>query len=292
MTISLTESQARGGDHPRVVRPLKAYEDIEFLKSDACRTARLQLEFLKPEVAMQEQGIESTIVLFGSARMLSPEQAVEELARAESSLRAEPGSGTARRQVQVAKTMVEQSRYYTVARELARMASEYGQGHGTRDRREWVVTTGGGGGIMEAGNRGAHDAGAKSIALNITLPREQHANPYCCEELSFQFHYFSIRKMHFLMRAKALCAFPGGFGTLDELFETLTLIQTGKIEPMPVVLFGESYWKRVVNWQELADRGMIGLEDLSLFSICETAADGWQRICQFYETGAGSGTAN
>jgi uncharacterized protein (TIGR00730 family) len=261
--------------------PLKAYEDIGFLKSDACRTARLQLEFLKPEVAMQEQRIESTIVLFGSARLLPPEVASAELASAEKAAAAEPGSATAAERLRVARAMAAQSHYYTEARKLAQLASRFGQSAGCPSCK-LVVITGGGGGIMEAGNRGAHDVGAKSIGLNITLPHEQYPNPYSSDELTFQFHYFSIRKMHFLMRARALCAFPGGFGTLDELFETLTLIQTGKIKPIPVVLFGKSFWEKVVGWQELADRGMICPGDLELFTICETADEGWAKIREFY----------
>jgi uncharacterized protein (TIGR00730 family) len=237
-------------------------------------------------MAMKEHRVESTIVLFGSARLPCPEAAAERLAAAERELAAAPDDAVRQRRLRVAQSLQEQSRYYGVARELARMASRFGQSSTCATRR-LVVITGGGGGIMEAGNLGAHDVGAKSIGLNITLPHEQHPNPYSSEELTFQFHYFSIRKMHFLMRAKALCAFPGGFGTLDELFETLTLIQTGKIPPIPVVLFGESYWRTVVNWQELADRGMVADDDLSLFSICETAEEGWERILEFYRNGNG-----
>ena len=268
--------------------PLKAYEDIEFLKSDACRAARLQLEYLKPDVAMREHRIESTLVIFGSARLPSPEAAAAELAAAEQAAQAAPDCSSAASRLRRAQVMAEQSHYYAVAQELAEMVSRFGQS-ATCSGRQMVVITGGGGGIMEAGNRGANQAGAKSIGLNITLPHEQHPNAYSSEELTFQFHYFSIRKMHFLLRAKALCAFPGGFGTLDELFEALTLIQTGKMKRMPVVLFGASFWTRVVNWQELADRGMIAQDDLSLFSICETASEGWERICEFHRQAAPSG---
>jgi uncharacterized protein (TIGR00730 family) len=232
--------------------------------------------------------VESTVVLFGSARLPDPEAAAERLAAAERELAANPEDPALQRRVSVARRLQEQSRYCTVARELAQLASRYGQSSSCSSRR-LVVVTGGGGGIMEAGNRGAHDVGAKSIGLNITLPHEQHPNPYSSDELTFQFHYFSIRKMHFLLRAKALCAFPGGFGTLDELFETLTLIQTGKIPRIPVILFCESYWRTVVNWQELADRGMIDDADLKLFSICETAEEGWERILDFYRDENGSG---
>lgn len=284
----MSEQGIDGQGRRRRSAPLKAYEDIEFLKSDACRTARLQLEFLKADVAMREHRIESTLVIFGSARVPSPEAAVAELALAEEAAQAAPGCPSAASRLRLARIMAEQSHYYAVAQELAEMVSRFGQSPAC-GARQMVVITGGGGGIMEAGNRGAHVAGAKSIGLNITLPHEQHPNPYSSEELTFQFHYFSIRKMHFLLRAKALCAFPGGFGTLDELFEALTLIQTGKIRRMPVVLFGESFWNRVVNWQELADRGMIAQEDLSLFSICETASEGWERICEFHRQAAQGG---
>jgi uncharacterized protein (TIGR00730 family) len=282
----LTSHGTDGRPAPIRPTPPKAYEDIEFLNSDACRAARLQLEFLKADVAMEEHRVESTIVLFGSARLPCPERAAEGLAAAERELAAAPGDPALQRRLRVAQALQEQSRYYNVARELAQMASRYGQSSACAARR-LVVITGGGGGIMEAGNLGAHDVGAKSIGLNITLPHEQHPNAYSSDELTFQFHYFSIRKMHFLMRAKALCAFPGGFGTLDELFETLTLIQTGKIPPIPVVLFGDSYWRSVVNWQELADRGLVADQDLSLFSICETAEEGWERILEFYRSGNG-----
>jgi uncharacterized protein (TIGR00730 family) len=282
----LTNRHGSGGLEPNRPVPLKAYEDTEFLKSDACRATRLQLEFLKADVAMEEHRVESTIVLFGSARLPCPERAEEQLAAAEQALAASPEDAGLQRSLRIAQALKEQSRYYDVARELAQMASRYGQSSSCASRR-LVVITGGGGGVMEAGNRGAHDVGAKSIGLNITLPHEQYPNPYSSDELTFQFHYFSIRKMHFLLRAKALCAFPGGFGTLDELFETLTLIQTGKIPPIPVVLFCESYWRTVVNWQELADRGMISDQDLSLFSICETAEEGWERILDHYRDGNG-----
>ena len=263
---------------------LKAYEDVGFLKRDECRPVRLQLELLKPEVLMQEHHIRSTIVLFGSARTLSPETAAAQLAAAEQTLAASPDDPSLRRALSQARERKELSRYYGVARELARLVSSRCQAEG---RCDYVVMTGGGGGIMEAGNRGAADVGAKSIGLNINLPYEQHPNEFITEDLSFCFHYFSIRKMHFSLRAKALCAFPGGFGTLDELFETLTLIQTNKIPRIPVLLFGREFWEELVNWDVLVRRQLICPEDLDIFHYVETAEEAWEYIQGFWEDRAG-----
>jgi uncharacterized protein (TIGR00730 family) len=234
--------------------PLKAYENIEFLKTPHCREIRLQLEHLHPEVMMQQQGIRSTIVLFGSARIPAPEN---------------PKGGK----------IDELAPFYEEARRLSEIVSTSCQ---TNHECEYVVITGGGGGIMEAGNRGAKEAGCKSVSLNITLPHEQEPNPYVDENLCFNFHYFSMRKMHFLQRAKAVCIFPGGFGTFDELFEALTLIQTGIIPAMPVVLFGEKHWKRLVDWDYLAECQLIAPKDLDLLTFCEKAEDAWDAICAFY----------
>ena len=206
---------------------------------------------------MQKEKINSTIVLFGSARIPSPEK-----------LEQNPDSKAA----QLAP-------FYEEARKLARLVSSICQ---TNHECEYVVITGGGGGIMEAGNRGAHDAGCKSISLNITLPHEQDPNPYVTEDLCFRFHYFSMRKMHFMQRAKAYIAFPGGFGTFDELFEALTLIQTKIIDPMPIILFGTEHWKRMVDWDYLAECGLIGPNDLDLLTFCDTAEDAWNAIADFY----------
>lgn len=234
--------------------PLKAYENLEFLKAPQCREIRLQLEHLHPEVKMHQQGIRSTIVLFGSARIPAPEKAT-------------------------GGKIDELTPFYEEARRLSEIISTNCQ---TNHECEYVVITGGGGGIMEAGNRGAKEAGGKSVSLNITLPREQHPNDYVDEALCFNFHYFSMRKMHFLQRAKAVCIFPGGFGTFDELFEALTLIQTGKIEPMPVILFGEKHWKRLVDWDYLAECQLISPEDLDLITFCDKAEDAWDVISSFY----------
>ncbi len=234
--------------------PPLAYENIDFLKTDPCREVRLQLEHLHPEVTMQKEKINSTIVLFGSARIPSPEKP----------------SG---------KKIDELSPFYEEARKLARLVSSTCQ---TNHECEYVIITGGGGGIMEAGNRGASEAGCKSVSLNISLPHEQHPNPYVTPELCFQFHYFSMRKMHFMQRAKAYCSFPGGFGTFDELFEALTLIQTKVVEPMPVILFGTEHWKRLIDWEYLAEMGLIAPKDLDLLTFCDTAEDAWAAICNFH----------
>ncbi len=237
--------------------PPKAYENIPFLNSDPCRPVRLQLEYLHPEVTIKEQGVKSTIVLFGSARIPSPET------------------------VGNCKTpkLAELVSFYEEARKLAAMVSRACQ---TNHEYEYVVITGGGPGIMEAGNRGADESGCKSIALNITLPHEQDPNPYVTPELNFEFRYFHMRKMHFLSRAKALVVFPGGFGTFDELFEALTLIQTGKIDPMPVILFGTDHWKRLVDWDYLAECGLISPKDIDLLTFCDTAEDAWTCITDYY----------
>lgn len=252
-----------------------ACEDIELLHQEAMRPVRLQLELAKPELALEAQGIESTIVIFGSARTLPRDVAEQGLIAAEKALASSPEDVGLRQAVHIAAKKVEQSGYYEIARELAHLVSTNCQ---TNGECQYVVVTGGGPGIMEAGNRGAHEAGAKSIGLNIELPFEQAPNPYVTPELCFNFQYFAIRKMHFLMRAKALVAFPGGFGTLDELFESLTLIQTHTVDPIPVVLVGRSFWEKVVNIPALVEEGVISPKDLDLFSYAETAQEVWDRI--------------
>lgn len=263
----------------------KAYEDVDFLGRKDLRAVRLQLELLKTETVLREQKIRSTIVVFGSARVLSPEEARRRLATAQELLAEAPRDVERKRHVVEAQKKVDLSRWYEEARRFAAIlskAQEAGQD------LEYVITTGGGPGIMEAANRGAWECGAKSIGLNITLPHEQDPNPYITPELCFQFHYFSLRKMHFLMRAKALVACPGGFGTLDELFETLTLVQTGKKRPLPIVLFGREFWKRTVDFNYMAEQGMIHPEDVKLVKIVETAEEGWDHIRKFWKTHRGA----
>jgi uncharacterized protein (TIGR00730 family) len=259
-----------------------AYTDVDFLMRDEARPLRLQLELLKPELELQDQRVESTIVVFGSARIPDPEAAAHNLADAERVLAATPGDAQARSAVERCRRALDRSHYYAEARRFARIVSEQEQDARSRC---FVIVTGGGPGIMEAANRGAADVDAVSIGLSITLPHEHAPNPYITPELSFQFHYFALRKMHFLMRAKALVVFPGGFGTFDELFETLCLIQTKKIRPMPVMLFGRGFWERVIDFEALVDEGVIDRDDLALFSFVETAEDAWSRICTHYGHG-------
>jgi uncharacterized protein (TIGR00730 family) len=257
----------------------KAYEDDEFMGRDELRPVRLHLELLKPEILQQEQQIASTIVVFGSARTPEPEQARRRLEEAEAALAREPGSERRQRELRLAERMAHNARHYEAAREFSRLVSSTCQIDG---HCEYVIVTGGGPGVMEAANRGAHDVGAKSVGLNIVLPFEQQPNPFISPDLSFQFHYFAIRKMHFLMRAKALVAFPGGYGTLDELFETLTLIQTGKAPRVPVVLFDREFWQRVVDFDALLAEGMVSEEDLDLFGFAESPQEAWDRISEFH----------
>ena len=250
-----------------------AFTDVEFLLQDELRPVRMQLELLKPEMVQKRLGIESTIVIFGSARIPAPDAAAQLLAQARSA-----NDATAIRR---ATMQLQMSRYYDEAREFAALVTRRSQHLDT----PIYVVTGGGPGIMEAGNRGAFDAGGKSIGLNIVLPHEQAPNDYITPELCFQFHYFGLRKMHFLMRSIALVCFPGGFGTLDELFETLTLIQTGKTTRVPVLLFGEGFWRRLIDFDLLVEEGNIAAEDLGLFRYVESAEQAWREIADFYSLG-------
>jgi len=238
-----------------------AYEDLDFLQRDELRAVRLELELMKPELGLQEHNVLSTVVVFGSSRAPATAETVPSPVPAGT----QTGEGHAQ--------------YYEQARRFARIVSEAGQ---KDSKRHYVVMTGGGPGIMEAANKGAHDAGAVSIGLNISLPHEQAPNPYISPELCFQFHYFALRKMHFLLRARALVIFPGGFGTMDELFETLTLIQTKKIEPIPVLLFGESYWRSIINFDRMVEEGVISPEDLDIFTFVQTPEEAWRLISEFY----------
>jgi uncharacterized protein (TIGR00730 family) len=260
----------------------RADQDIEFLNRDELRPVRLQLELLKPELIQQEEGIGSTVVVFGSARLAEPAEAQARLKRAEAALAGKPKDRELRRAVDVARRQLELAPFYDEAREFGRLVSSTCQIDGQCD---FVVVTGGGPGIMEAANRGATDAGAKSVGLNITLPHEQTPNPYITPSLCFQFKYFAIRKMHFLLRAKALVAFPGGFGTLDELFETLTLLQTGKVTGLTIVLMGKAFWDKLINWTALVETGLISNEDLKLFHYAETAQEAWDLISKNHGVG-------
>ena len=260
---------------------LKAYADMDFMGRKDLRSVRLQLELLKPELLLREHKIRSTIVVFGSARILSPEEAKRRLIHTQEDLAEHPRDVELKRRVVDAEKKVELSHWYEEARRFSTLLSKAQQ---AGQDLEHVIVTGGGPGIMEAANRGAWECGAKSIGLNITLPHEQDPNPYITPELCFQFHYFSLRKMHFLMRAKALVAFPGGYGTLDELFETLTLVQTGKKRPLPIVLVGKTFLKRLVDFDYLAEQGMTNWEDNKLFKMVDTAEEGWDHIRKFWKS--------
>jgi hypothetical protein len=249
-----------------------AYQDDDFILRDELRPVRLQLELLKPELILQENHIESTVVIFGSARIPDPETAKARLVTAETEYRKNKTDDTLKRKLEIARRAMANSQYYDEARKLGGLISN----HTGKDMM--VVMTGGGPGIMEAANRGAHEAGIPSIGMNIVLPFEQAPNPYITPELCFQFHYFAIRKMHLLMRARALVVFPGGFGTLDELFETLTLIQTQKITSIPILLFGKTFWQRVINFDALIEEGTISSKDLELFQYVESAEEAWKII--------------
>jgi hypothetical protein len=251
-----------------------AFQDPDFLLQDELRPVRLQLELLKPELILQEQHIESTVVIYGSARITDPETAETRLVSAQAEYSRSKDDPLAGKKVASARRILENSRYYDEARKLGHLISS------NTGKDQLVVVTGGGPGIMEAANRGAHEAGMPSIGMNIVLPHEQAPNPYITPDLNFQFHYFAVRKMHLLMRAKSLVAFPGGFGTLDELFETLTLIQTQKVQTIPVLLFGQAFWERVINFDALVEEGTIASKDLELFEYVETAEEAWEKISE------------
>ncbi|RCX11994.1 TIGR00730 family Rossman fold protein [Extensimonas vulgaris] len=265
--------QAHNGNplHPDANR--LAFADPEFLFRRETRGIRFQLELLKPDLGQSEQGIENTIVVYGSARILDPEAAAQQLAAAQA-------AGDATRIAQ-AQRAVRNARYYEAARRFATLVAQYSERQ--RPSERIYICTGGGPGIMEAANRGAHETGALNVGLNISLPHEQHPNPFITPSLSFKFHYFALRKMHFMMRAKALLAFPGGFGTLDELFEVLTLVQTKKAKPVPIILFGSDYWKRLIDFDVLVEEGMVTAEDLALFHYSDDPQQAWELVRDFYE---------
>ena len=248
----------------------RAFQDTDFLLREDLRPVRFQLELLKPQLLMDEAKIESTFVFYGSARIPEPEQ-----------VQARIDAATTPEQKRIAENLGAKARYYEEARKLARIAAQYPVN--AAGCRHFVVCSGGGPSIMEAANRGAQDVGQTTIGMNIVLPHEQAPNPYVTPELSFQFHYFALRKMHFLLRARALAVFPGGFGTFDEMFELLTLIQTGKMKPIPILLFGKDFWTRVVDFEALADEGVISHGDLNLLTWVESAEDAWAAVQTFYQ---------
>ena len=247
-----------------------AFQDNEFLLREDLRPVRFQLELLKPELLLNEAQIGSTFVFYGSARIPSPDKADALVAAA-----------TNAEQAKIAERLKAKSKYYDVALELSRLASRCASDE--EGKKHFVVCSGGGPSIMEAANRGALEEGRESIGLNIVLPHEQLPNPYVTPDLSFQFHYFALRKMHFLLRARAVAVFPGGYGTFDEFFELLTLIQTGKVRPLPILLFGRDFWTRMVNFEGLAEEGVIAPHDLDLFHWCEDAREAWDFVQNFYE---------
>src|SRR3954453_11209431 len=246
-----------------------AFQDTDFLLREDLRPVRFQLELLKPELLLNEAGIGSTFVFYGSARIPSPEMADALIAAA-----------TNTEQERIAERLKAKAHYYEVARELARLASTNGLDE--EGKHHFVVCSGGGPSIMEAANRGASEEGRDSIGLNIVLPHEQLPNRYVTPGLSFQFHYFALRKMHFLLRARAVAVFPGGFGTLDESLELLTLVQTGKVRPLPIILFGRDFWNRVINFRAMVEEGVIAPHDLDLIHWCEQAEEAWEFVTNFY----------
>lgn len=258
----------------------RADVDLDFLARDTMRGVRLQIDYFKPEILLEEHRIRHTIVVFGSTRICEPATAQRKANVLKAALAADAGNKELERRLAIAERVLAKSHYYEVAREFARLVSATNK---TANGQHRVVVTGGGPGIMEATNRGAFDLGAKSVGFNISLPHEQYPNPYITPELCFNFHYFAMRKLHFLLRAKALVAFPGGYGTFDELFEVLTLVQTRKIKPIPVVLVGESYWRKAVNLDFLVDEGVIDQEDRELFWFAETAQEIWNGILHWHD---------
>jgi uncharacterized protein (TIGR00730 family) len=265
-----------------------AYLDQTFLVRKELRSVRLQLELLKPELSLNDEKIQSTIVIFGSARTPEPEIAKKRYQIIQAHLEKNPTDKTLQNGAKIAEKIAQKSFYYSEARKLGALISQGKDAEGN----SYVVITGGGPGIMEAANRGAHDVEAKSIGLNIVLPLEQGPNHYITPELCFQFHYFAIRKMHFLIRAKALIVFPGGYGTLDELFEALTLMQTQKMKKMPVILVGKAYWRQLIDFDFMVEEGVVDSGDLSLFSYAENAEQAWQIIQDFYRPPTGESRNN
>ena len=268
------QAQHTQGEALQVDSNRLAFADPEFLLRRETRGIRFQLEMLKPDLAQQERGIEHTVVVFGSARFRSEQDAQEQLREAQAS-----GDASA---IARAQTLLKNARYYEMARAFGRRVAEHSLSQVKAE--QMFVCTGGGPGIMEAANRGAFDVGCKSIGLNIKLPSEQQPNPFITPELCFQFKYFALRKFHFILRAAAVVLFPGGFGTLDEMFETLTLRQTHRMQPVPIILFGRDYWSKVINFQFLADSGVISDDHLKLFTYAETPEEAWEQIVVFHDS--------
>lgn len=257
----------------------QADQDTEFLNQDDLRPFRLQVDFLKAEQLLQENRIKHSIVVFGGTRIKEPGEAERKVRALKAALTSRPDDAALKKKLAIAERIYAKSGFYNIAREFGRLVGQSGQDD---PNSQCVVMTGGGPGLMEAANRGAYDIGAKTVGLNINLPYEQFPNPYITPDLCFRFHYFAIRKLHFLLRAKALVVFPGGYGTFDELFETLTLMQTRKIKQVPVILVGECFWKDAFNVNFLIDEGVIDAEDRDLFWYAETAEEIWQGIVDWY----------
>jgi uncharacterized protein (TIGR00730 family) len=283
----VAKSETEDPDAPARVRAIMASpsyriadEDTGFLRREDTRALRLHLDYLKPQVLFADHGIEHTIVVYGSTRIVEPAAAARRVQEAETALAAKPADAELQRELEIARRIEHKSRYYDIARTFGNLVGRAGRG--PADCRV-VLVTGGGPGIMEAANRGAFDAGAKTAGLDIDLPHEQFPNPYITPELCMRFHYFAMRKLHFLLRAKALIAFPGGYGTMDELFETLALVQTRKVSPVPVVLVGQEFWRGFCDIDFLVEEGTIDPEDRDLFWFAETAEEIWEGILTWHE---------
>ncbi|CAI3793809.1 TIGR00730 family Rossman fold protein [Rheinheimera sp. MM224] len=257
-----------------------AFADNDFLMQDELRHVRLQLEYLKPQLILEQNQIKATVVVFGSARFVSRQQAEQMVAEARTQLAQYPEALELQQKLKVAERQLKNSAYYEAAAQFSRIVTEHSQ---SCPDTSLMIISGGGPGVMEAANKGAYQAGGQSIGLNIVLPHEQKPNPYITPQFCFRFHYFAIRKMHFLQRARALVAFPGGFGTLDELFETLTLLQTGKANTVPVILYDKNFWSRLINFDLLVEEGLIRAEDMQLIQFVDTPEQAWQAICHCYQ---------
>jgi uncharacterized protein (TIGR00730 family) len=279
-----TEDDARAPERVQAILRSPSYreadQDVDFLALDVTRGVRLQIDYVKAELLLSQHAITHTIVVFGSTRIVEPAAARRAVDVLRAAAAAQPADRNLQRRLHTAERILAKSRYYDVAREFGRLVGAAGGGP---QASGIVILTGGGPGMMEAANRGAFDVGAKSVGLNITLPQEQYPNPYITPDLCVRFHYFALRKLHFLLRARALVAFPGGFGTFDELFETLTLVQTRKIKPVPVVLVGEEYWRQAFDADFLVEEGVIDAEDRELFWFAETAEEIWKGILHWHE---------